>query len=43
VHSDALWAEIQPLLTRQGFRVLSSIGIANFESAGGNNLYASRA
>ena len=40
VHSDALWSAIQPLLTRLGFRVFSSIGIANFESAGGNNLYA---
>ena len=42
VHSDALWSEIQPLLTRLGFRVRSNIGIANFESAGGNNLYAIR-
>lgn len=42
MHGDALWVEIQPLLTRNGFRVLSSIGIANFESAAGNNLYAIR-
>ena len=37
VHSNALAAEIQPLLTDRGFRIISNAGIAS-----GNNIYAVR-
>ncbi|MEZ4869397.1 MAG: FkbM family methyltransferase [Caldilineaceae bacterium] len=42
IHSDALMAAIQPLLTGHGFCVVADVGIGNVEGVDSNNLYATR-